>query len=156
MLNAWRYYYKYITNGQWRHSTTSPAERDESGNVNNIIVIGDTASVRPSAQQQKKVGMHYLVEFTCLNSICMQTPLPLFGRETPQIHHTVVTSCSILGRVMIYWYSSWWISFRLNDLTVDIFCVVLCFLLHLVFYWRSKFIKIKPLFLFSVLWKTCL
>uniref|UniRef100_A0A9I9CXR6 Phosphoglucan phosphatase LSF1, chloroplastic n=2 Tax=Cucumis melo TaxID=3656 RepID=A0A9I9CXR6_CUCME len=49
-----KYYYKYITNGQWRHSTSSPAERDERGNVNNVIVIGDTASVRPSVQPQKK------------------------------------------------------------------------------------------------------
>uniref|UniRef100_A0A803MUF9 AMP-activated protein kinase glycogen-binding domain-containing protein n=1 Tax=Chenopodium quinoa TaxID=63459 RepID=A0A803MUF9_CHEQI len=40
-----KYYYKYIVNGQWRHSMTSPTERDESGNVNNIIVIGDTAIV---------------------------------------------------------------------------------------------------------------
>lgn len=53
---ACRYYYKYITNGQWRHSTSSPAERDERGNVNNVIVIGDTASVRPSVQPQKKVS----------------------------------------------------------------------------------------------------
>lgn len=49
-----KYYYKYITNGQWRHSTSSPAERDDRGNVNNVIVIGDTASVRPSVQPQKK------------------------------------------------------------------------------------------------------
>ncbi|XP_021842740.1 phosphoglucan phosphatase LSF1, chloroplastic isoform X2 [Spinacia oleracea] len=49
-----KYYYKYIVNGQWRHSTTSPTERDDSGNVNNIIIIGDTASVRPSVQQHKK------------------------------------------------------------------------------------------------------
>ncbi|OAY50720.1 hypothetical protein MANES_05G158800v8 [Manihot esculenta] len=51
-----KYYYKYIVNGQWRHSTASPTERDERGNVNNIIMIGDTASVRPSIRQQKKVG----------------------------------------------------------------------------------------------------
>ncbi|KAL3723131.1 hypothetical protein ACJRO7_035328 [Eucalyptus globulus] len=49
-----KYYYKYIINGQWRHSTNSPAERDDSGNVNNVIMIGDTASIRPSVQQQKK------------------------------------------------------------------------------------------------------
>ncbi|XP_041004986.1 phosphoglucan phosphatase LSF1, chloroplastic isoform X2 [Juglans microcarpa x Juglans regia] len=49
-----KYYYKFITNGQWRHSTSSPSERDERGNVNNVIVIGDTASVRPSIQPQKK------------------------------------------------------------------------------------------------------
>lgn len=50
-----RYYYKYITNGQWRHSTASPTERDQSGNTNNVIVVGDTASVRPLVQDQKKV-----------------------------------------------------------------------------------------------------
>ncbi|XP_021773968.1 phosphoglucan phosphatase LSF1, chloroplastic-like isoform X2 [Chenopodium quinoa] len=49
-----KYYYKYIVNGQWRHSMTSPTERDESGNVNNIIMIGDTASARPSVQQHIK------------------------------------------------------------------------------------------------------
>lgn len=49
-----KYYYKFITNGQWRHSNASPTERDERGNVNNIVVVGDTASVRPTIQQQKK------------------------------------------------------------------------------------------------------
>ncbi|GAB4849198.1 Phosphoglucan phosphatase lsf1, chloroplastic [Ancistrocladus abbreviatus] len=49
-----KYYYKYIVNGQWRHSTASPTERDERGNVNNVIVAGDTASLRPLIQQQKK------------------------------------------------------------------------------------------------------
>ncbi|KAM5581657.1 hypothetical protein ABKV19_010748 [Rosa sericea] len=53
-LSQGKYYYKFIVNGQWRHSTSSPAERDNSGNVNNVIVIGDTASVRPSVQQQQK------------------------------------------------------------------------------------------------------
>ncbi|KAK2413794.1 phosphoglucan phosphatase DSP4, amyloplastic [Trifolium repens] len=49
-----KYYYKFIVNGQWKHSTSSPAERDDSGNVNNIIMIGETASVRPSVQHQQK------------------------------------------------------------------------------------------------------
>ncbi|CAK7328062.1 unnamed protein product [Dovyalis caffra] len=49
-----KYYYKYVTNGQWRHSTASPTERDERGNLNNVVVVGDIASVRPSIQQQKK------------------------------------------------------------------------------------------------------
>ncbi|KAK4603672.1 hypothetical protein RGQ29_012260 [Quercus rubra] len=53
-LSQGKYYYKFIINGQWRHSTSSPAERDGSGNLNNVIVIGDIASVRPSVQQQKK------------------------------------------------------------------------------------------------------
>lgn len=53
---VFRYYYKFITNGQWRHSTASPTERDERGNVNNVIVVGDVASVRPSIQQPKKVS----------------------------------------------------------------------------------------------------
>lgn len=53
-LSQGKYYYKFIVNGQWRHSTSSPAERDNSGNVNNVIIIGDTASVRPSVQQQQK------------------------------------------------------------------------------------------------------
>lgn len=55
-----RYYYKFIVNDQWRHSTSSPAERDDSGNVNNVIIIGDTASVRPSVQQQQKVSASYV------------------------------------------------------------------------------------------------
>ncbi|KAL2927068.1 Phosphoglucan phosphatase LSF1 chloroplastic [Bienertia sinuspersici] len=49
-----KYYYKYIINGQWRHSPASPTERDERGNVNNVIKIGDTASVRPSVRQHEK------------------------------------------------------------------------------------------------------
>ncbi|XP_030484234.2 phosphoglucan phosphatase LSF1, chloroplastic isoform X1 [Cannabis sativa] len=53
-LQQGKYYYKYIVNGNWRHSPSSPSERDDSGNVNNVIVIGDIASVRPSVQQQKK------------------------------------------------------------------------------------------------------
>ncbi|XP_006470325.2 phosphoglucan phosphatase LSF1, chloroplastic isoform X2 [Citrus sinensis] len=53
-LTQGKYYYKYIVNGQWRHSTISPTERDDKGNVNNIIIVGDTASVRPSIQQPMK------------------------------------------------------------------------------------------------------
>ncbi|MBA0822510.1 hypothetical protein Goarm_019307 [Gossypium armourianum] len=49
-----KYYYKYIINGNWRHSTSSPTERDERGNINNVIMIGDTASVRPTIQPQQK------------------------------------------------------------------------------------------------------
>lgn len=54
-LSHLRYYYKFIIGGQWRHSTASPTERDERGNLNNIIVVGDVASVRPTARQEKKV-----------------------------------------------------------------------------------------------------
>ncbi|KAL8132445.1 hypothetical protein AgCh_008078 [Apium graveolens] len=56
-LSQGMYYYKFIIGGQWRHSTASPTERDESGNLNNIIVIGDVASVRPTARQEKKVNL---------------------------------------------------------------------------------------------------
>ncbi|XP_044466021.1 phosphoglucan phosphatase LSF1, chloroplastic [Mangifera indica] len=49
-----KYYYKFIINGGWRHSTNSPVERDESGNVNNVITVGDIASVRPSMREQMK------------------------------------------------------------------------------------------------------
>ncbi|CAM8927631.1 unnamed protein product [Rhodiola kirilowii] len=53
-LSQGKYYYKFITNGQWKHSSASPTERDERGNLNNVIVIGDTASVQPSINQPKK------------------------------------------------------------------------------------------------------
>ncbi|XP_047311683.1 phosphoglucan phosphatase LSF1, chloroplastic [Impatiens glandulifera] len=53
-LSHGKYYYKYIINEQWRHSMASPIERDESGNVNNVIVAGDTASIKPVSRQQKK------------------------------------------------------------------------------------------------------
>ncbi|ESQ49969.1 hypothetical protein EUTSA_v100203791mg, partial [Eutrema salsugineum] len=53
-LSQGKYYYKYIINGDWRHSTTSPTERDDRGNTNNIIVVGDVASVRPTVQQQPR------------------------------------------------------------------------------------------------------
>ncbi|KAK9084388.1 hypothetical protein Scep_030859 [Stephania cephalantha] len=48
------YQYKFIINGQWRHSTVSPTETDESGNINNVIILGSKASVRPSFQPQPK------------------------------------------------------------------------------------------------------
>lgn len=53
-LTQGKYLYKYITSGQWRHSTASPIERDDRGNVNNVIEVGDIASIRPIMQQQKK------------------------------------------------------------------------------------------------------
>ncbi|KAF5176918.1 Phosphoglucan phosphatase lsf1 protein [Thalictrum thalictroides] len=53
-LSHGRYCYKYIINGNWRHSTSSPTVTDEHGNVNNVIVVGDVASVRPSFQQPEK------------------------------------------------------------------------------------------------------
>ncbi|KAL8247150.1 hypothetical protein R6Q59_008366 [Mikania micrantha] len=49
-----KYYYKFIVNGDWRHSTSSPTERDDRGNLNNILEIGGTANVRPSIQQPRK------------------------------------------------------------------------------------------------------
>ncbi|CAN7009588.1 unnamed protein product, partial [Brassica rapa subsp. trilocularis] len=39
--------------GDWRHSTTSPTERDDRGNTKNIIVVGDVANVRPTIQQPR-------------------------------------------------------------------------------------------------------
>ncbi|OUZ99270.1 Dual specificity phosphatase [Macleaya cordata] len=53
-LKQGKYYYKFIVSGNWRHSTGSPTETDERGNMNNVIVVGDTASIRPSVQQQTK------------------------------------------------------------------------------------------------------
>ncbi|CAF2125023.1 unnamed protein product, partial [Brassica rapa subsp. narinosa] len=50
-----KYYYKYIINGDWRHSIISPTERDDRGNTNNIIVVGDVANVMPTIQQPRKV-----------------------------------------------------------------------------------------------------
>ncbi|XP_068336942.1 phosphoglucan phosphatase LSF1, chloroplastic-like [Pyrus communis] len=62
-LSQGKYYYKFIVNGNWRHSTLSPSERDGSGNVNNIIIIGDTASARPSVQHpQKDVNIVKVIE----------------------------------------------------------------------------------------------
>ncbi|XP_057983945.1 phosphoglucan phosphatase LSF1, chloroplastic isoform X2 [Malania oleifera] len=57
-----KYYYKFIANGQWRHSTASPTERDERGNINNVIFVGDTASVRPSTEQQKDANTVKVIE----------------------------------------------------------------------------------------------
>lgn len=53
-LSHGRYCYKFISNGNWRHSTSSPTVSDEHGNLNNIIVVGDVASLRPSFQPQPK------------------------------------------------------------------------------------------------------
>ncbi|CAN0904294.1 Phosphoglucan phosphatase LSF1, chloroplastic [Linum grandiflorum] len=58
-----RYYYKYIINGDWRHSTYSPSERDESGNLNNVLVLGEPASIRHTVKQnQKDVNIVKVIE----------------------------------------------------------------------------------------------
>ncbi|CAH1449395.1 unnamed protein product [Lactuca virosa] len=49
-----KYYYTFIVNGDWRQSPTSPTESDDRGNVNNILEVGDVASVTPSIQHPKK------------------------------------------------------------------------------------------------------
>ncbi|KFK37617.1 hypothetical protein AALP_AA3G006400 [Arabis alpina] len=53
-LSQGKYYYKYIINGDWRHSSISPTERDDRGNTNNIIVVGDVANIRPTIQEPRK------------------------------------------------------------------------------------------------------
>ncbi|KAG0455030.1 hypothetical protein HPP92_024322 [Vanilla planifolia] len=50
-LRHGKYTYKFVVGGQWRHSTSLPTERDEHGNVNNVIRIGDVARVRPSPNE---------------------------------------------------------------------------------------------------------
>ncbi|CAN1806115.1 Phosphoglucan phosphatase LSF1, chloroplastic [Linum perenne] len=60
---AFRYYYKYIISGDWRHSTYSPTERDESGNLNNVLVLGEPASIRHTVKQnQKDVNIVKVIE----------------------------------------------------------------------------------------------
>ncbi|CAI0455195.1 unnamed protein product, partial [Linum tenue] len=49
-----KYYYKYIINGDWRHSNYSPTERDESGNLNNILVLSEPASIKHTVHQNQK------------------------------------------------------------------------------------------------------
>ncbi|GJN16426.1 hypothetical protein PR202_gb03413 [Eleusine coracana subsp. coracana] len=49
--NSFRYYYKFIVGGQWRHSSSLPTETDEHGNVNNVIRVGDIARIRPAPSQ---------------------------------------------------------------------------------------------------------
>ncbi|VAH23715.1 unnamed protein product [Triticum turgidum subsp. durum] len=46
-----RYYYKFIVGGNWRHSSSLPSETDEHGNVNNVIRVGDIARIRPAPSQ---------------------------------------------------------------------------------------------------------
>ena len=60
MLIVSRYYYKFIMNRQWRHSTTSPIERDEREKVNNVIMIGDIASVKPLSNNKRKLVYYVL------------------------------------------------------------------------------------------------
>ncbi|XP_072966573.1 phosphoglucan phosphatase LSF1, chloroplastic [Typha angustifolia] len=50
-LRHGKYHYKFIIGGQWKHSTALPTETDESGNVNNVIRIGDIARIRPAPSQ---------------------------------------------------------------------------------------------------------
>ncbi|KAE8689332.1 Phosphoglucan phosphatase LSF1 [Hibiscus syriacus] len=46
--------YKYIINGKLATFNVFTTERDDRGNINNVIMIGDTASVRPLIQPQQK------------------------------------------------------------------------------------------------------
>lgn len=39
-----RYMYKFIVGGHWRHSHNLPIDKDQWGNTNNVIQIGDVAS----------------------------------------------------------------------------------------------------------------
>ncbi|XP_006844991.2 phosphoglucan phosphatase LSF1, chloroplastic isoform X1 [Amborella trichopoda] len=48
-----KYSYKFIVGGQWRHSTSLPTETDQTGNVNNVIRVGEVASVRPASPNQQ-------------------------------------------------------------------------------------------------------
>ncbi|XP_020596619.1 phosphoglucan phosphatase LSF1, chloroplastic isoform X2 [Phalaenopsis equestris] len=50
-LRHGKYNYKFIVGGQWKHSTSLPTERDEHGNVNNVIRVGDVARIRPSPNE---------------------------------------------------------------------------------------------------------
>ncbi|XP_038981541.1 LOW QUALITY PROTEIN: phosphoglucan phosphatase LSF1, chloroplastic [Phoenix dactylifera] len=50
-LRHGKYHYKFIVNGQWRHSAALPTETDEHGNVNNVIRVGDIARIRPALTQ---------------------------------------------------------------------------------------------------------
>ncbi|KAI3724886.1 hypothetical protein L1987_64654 [Smallanthus sonchifolius] len=38
--------YKFLVNRDWRHSTSSPIERDDRGNLNSILEVGGIANVR--------------------------------------------------------------------------------------------------------------
>ncbi|XP_068636610.1 phosphoglucan phosphatase LSF1, chloroplastic-like [Aristolochia californica] len=50
-----KYYYKFIVGGQWRHSTSLPAETDERGNTNNVIRVGDIARIRSSVPTHQQI-----------------------------------------------------------------------------------------------------
>ncbi|PKA66583.1 Phosphoglucan phosphatase LSF1, chloroplastic [Apostasia shenzhenica] len=50
-LRHGKYTYKFIVGGQWRHSTALPTVRDERGNVNNVIQVGDVARIRPTPNE---------------------------------------------------------------------------------------------------------
>nr|KAJ0205890.1 hypothetical protein LSAT_V11C500291380 [Lactuca sativa] len=67
-------YYKFIANGNWRHSTTSPTEKDDRGNVNNILEVGDVANVRPSIQHPTKENMSEAIKIC--NKIVQHHPTP--------------------------------------------------------------------------------
>lgn len=103
-----RYYYKFIINGDWRHSTASPTERDQSGNLNNVIVVGDVASVRPIIQPQKKVqkiqNLYNSLKFVNLNFrpelIINSRASPLIMKNIPNLK--VPTSCLLLQCLISY------------------------------------------------------
>lgn len=39
-----RYMYKFIVGGHWRHSHNLPIDKDQWGNTNNVIQIGNVAT----------------------------------------------------------------------------------------------------------------
>lgn len=100
-----RYYYKYIVNGQWRHSTASPAERDDRGNVNNVILVGDTANVRPVVQQQKKVGaskcMYNVIVFEHYRSFLGSVKVDLGNVQDANIVKVIERSLTESERFML-------------------------------------------------------
>ncbi|MQM13484.1 hypothetical protein Taro_046410 [Colocasia esculenta] len=54
-LRHGKYSYKFIVGGQWRHSASLPTESDQSGNINNVIRVGDTARIRSFGPTQQYI-----------------------------------------------------------------------------------------------------
>ena len=58
-----RYMYKFIVGGNWRHSHNLPIDKDQWGNTNNVIQIGNVATSNFNNPYGSHVKVNTLLHF---------------------------------------------------------------------------------------------
>jgi len=46
--------YKFIVDGEWLHDPSRPSQKDEKGNVNNVILVGEHGVIRPEEGEEQQ------------------------------------------------------------------------------------------------------